>query len=421
VLGYFAPTSRYGTPDEFQHFVNVCHTHDIGVILDWVPAHFPRNVEGLARFDGTALFEHEDPRQGEHPDWGTLIFNYARTEVRSFLINNALFWIGKYHIDGLRVDAVASMLYLDYSREADQWVANRHGGRENLEAVSLMQELNHKTYEQFPGVLMVAEESTAWPGVSRPTYLGGLGFGFKWNMGWMHDTLGYMSTEPVHRKYHHDSLTFGLVYAFHENFILAISHDEVVHGKGSLIDKMPGDSGQKFANLRAYFGYMFGHPGKKLLFMGCEFGQWDEWNAEGSLDWHLTEHADHKGLQSLIRDLNKLYTREPALHQLDSEPQGFDWIDFSDHDQSIIAFQRNGRDASDSLLIVCNFTPCIARALSAWRPGKRFVSGASQHGCCSLRWWESRQPGSCQYGTHSISRKGPECRHHAAAAVHSRI
>jgi 1,4-alpha-glucan branching enzyme len=260
VLGYFAPTSRYGTPDQFQHFVNTCHNQAIGVILDWVPAHFPRNAEGLARFDGTALYEHEDPRQGAHTDRGTLIFNYARTEVRSFLINNALFWIDKYHIDGLRVDTVASMLYLDYSRESDQWVPNRHGGRENLEAVSLMRELNHKTYERFPGVLMIAEESTAWPGVSRPTYLGGLGFGFKWNMGWMHDTLDYMSNEPVHRKYHHDKLTFGLVYTFHENFILAISHDEVVHGKGSLIDRMPGDAWHKFANLPAYFGYMYGHP-----------------------------------------------------------------------------------------------------------------------------------------------------------------
>jgi 1,4-alpha-glucan branching enzyme len=359
VLGYFAPTSRYGTPDEFQHFVNTCHNQGIGVILDWVPAHFPRNAEGLARFDGTALYEHEDPRQGAHPDWGTLIFNYARTEVRSFLINNALFWIDKYHIDGLRVDAVASMLYLDYSRESDQWVPNRHGGRENLEAVSLMQELNHKTYERFPGVLMIAEESTAWPGVSRPTYLGGLGFGFKWNMGWMHDTLDYMSNEPVHRKYHHDKLTFGLVYAFHENFILAISHDEVVHGKGSLIDRMPGDAWQKFANLRAYFGYMFGHPGKKLVFMGCEFGQWKEWDAEGSLDWHLTEQPDHAGLQSLTRDLNALYRNEPSLHELDSEAGGFDWIDFSDHDQSTVAFSRTGKDTAESLLFVCNFTPVL--------------------------------------------------------------
>ena len=359
VLGYYAPTSRYGTPGEFQHFVNTCHNNDIGVILDWVPAHFPRDAHGLAHFDGTALFEHEDPRQGEHPDWGTLIFNYGRTEIRNFLINNALFWIGKYHIDGLRVDAVASMLYLDYSREEGEWVPNRFGGRENLDAVSFLQELNHKTYERFPGVLMIAEESTAWPGVSRPTYLGGLGFGFKWNMGWMHDTLGYMANEPVHRKYHHDNLTFGLVYAFHENFILAISHDEVVHGKGSLLNKMPGDAWQKFANLRAYFGYMFGHPGKKLLFMGCEFGQWKEWDAEASLDWHLTEHADHAGLQSLIRDLNGLYRREPALHQLDSEATGFDWIDFGDHDQSIIAFQRKGKDASEALLFVCNFTPVL--------------------------------------------------------------
>jgi 1,4-alpha-glucan branching enzyme len=359
VLGYYAPTSRFGTPDEFQHFVDTCHANNIGVILDWVPAHFPKDSEGLARFDGTALFEHEDPRQGAHPDWGTLIFNYGRTEVRNFLVNNALYWIEKYHIDGLRVDAVASMLYLDYSREEGEWVPNRFGGRENLDAVTFMQELNHKVYERFPGVLMVAEESTAWPGVSRPTYLGGLGFGFKWNMGWMHDTLDYMANEPVHRKYHHDKLTFGLVYAFHENFILAISHDEVVHGKGSLIDRMPGDAWQKFANLRAYFGYMFGHPGKKLLFMGCEFGQWQEWDAESSLDWHLTEHDDHRGLQSLVRDLNRLYRSEPALHELDAKDGGFDWIDFSDHDQSVVAFERKGKDTSERILFVCNFTPVL--------------------------------------------------------------
>lgn len=359
VLGYYAPTSRYGTPDEFQYFVDTCHANGIGVILDWVPAHFPKDAEGLARFDGTALFEHEDPRQGAHPDWGTLIFNYGRTEVRNFLINNALYWIGKYHIDGLRVDAVASMLYLDYSREEGEWVPNKYGGRENIDAVSFLQELNHKVYEQFPGILMVAEESTAWPGVSRPTYLGGLGFGFKWNMGWMHDTLGYMANEPVHRKYHHDSLTFGLVYAFHENFILAISHDEVVHGKGSLIDKMPGDVWQKFANLRAYFGYMYGHPGKKLLFMGCEFGQWQEWNAEASLDWHLAEHGEHAGLQALTRDLNHLYRSEPALYEMDASQVGFDWIDFSDHDQSVVAFQRQGKDEGEKVLFVCNFTPVL--------------------------------------------------------------
>ena len=369
VLGYYAPTSRYGTPDEFQHFVNTCHNHNIGVLLDWVPGHFPKDAQGLARFDGTALFEHEDPRQGAHPDWGTLIFNYGRTEVRNFLINNALYWIEKYHIDGLRVDAVTSMLYLDYSREEGDWVPNRFGGRENLEAVTFIQELNHKVYDRFPGVLMIAEESTAWPGVSRPTYLGGLGFGFKWNMGWMHDTLGYMATEPIHRKYHHDSLTFGLVYAFHENFILAISHDEVVHGKGSLVDKMPGDVWQKFANLRAYFGYMFGHPGKKLLFMGCEFGQWQEWNAETSLDWHLTDHADHAGLQALIRDLNKIYRSEPALYELDSSDEGFDWIDFSDHDQSVVAFQRIDRKTSQKILFVCNFTPVLREHYRLGVPG----------------------------------------------------
>ena len=359
VLGYYAPTSRYGTPDEFQHFVNTCHENEIGVILDWVPAHFPKDAEGLARFDGTALYEHEDPRQGAHPDWGTLIFNYSRTEVRNFLINNALFWIDKYHIDGLRVDAVASMLYLDYSREDGEWIPNKHGGRENLEAVTLLQELNHKVYGRFPGTLMVAEESTAWPGVSRPTYLGGLGFRFKWNMGWMHDTLDYVGNEPIHRKYHHDKLTFGLVYAFHENFVLAISHDEVVHGKGSLIDRMPGDVWQKFANLRAYMGYMYGHPGKKLLFMGCEFGQWMEWNADSSLDWHLTGHEDHAGLQSLIRDLNHLYRDEPGLYELDATAEGFDWIDFSDHDQSVVAFERSGKDSQDKLLFVSNFTPVL--------------------------------------------------------------
>lgn len=356
VLGYYAPTSRFGTPDDFQFFVNHCHVNGIGVLLDWVPAHFPSDDHGLARFDGTALYEHEDPRQGAHPDWGTLVYNYGRNEVSNFLIANALFWLDRYHIDGLRVDAVASMLYLDYSRKEGEWIPNRYGGRENLEAIDFIKQVNETVYARFPGVAMIAEESTSWPGVSRPTYLGGLGFGFKWNMGWMNDALDYVQHEPVHRKYHHDRLTFGLVYAFSENFILSLSHDEVVHGKRSLLDKMPGDVWQKRANLRAFLGFAYGHPGKKLIFMGGEFGQWKEWDAETSLDWHLLEEEAHRELQRFVKDLNALCVREPALYQKDFDPSGFEWIDFHDSEQSVFSFLRRAEDGS-FVVVVCNFTP----------------------------------------------------------------
>lgn len=356
VIGYFAPTSRHGTPEDFQYFVDYCHRHQIGVILDWVPAHFPKDAHGLAQFDGTFLYEHADPRQGAHPDWGTSIFNYGRNEVRNFLCANALYWFDKFHIDGLRVDAVASMLYLDYSRGRDEWIPNRHGGRENLEAVSFIQELNKAIYARFPGALMIAEESTSWPGVSRPVYLGGLGFGFKWNMGWMHDALQYFSKDPVHRKYHHDHLTFGLVYAFSENFVLVLSHDEVVHGKGSLLNKMPGDNWQKFANLRLLYSFMYGHPGKKHLFMGGEIGQWTEWDHRRDLDWALLEHEPHAKLRHFVADLNRLYCSEPALYQSDCAPMGFEWIDFRDTEQSVVAFLRRSADGERSLICAYNFT-----------------------------------------------------------------
>jgi 1,4-alpha-glucan branching enzyme len=356
VTGYYAPTSRFGTPDDFKYFVNHCHNNGIGVILDWVPAHYPKDAHGLAFFDGSALYEHADPRQGAHPDWGTLIFNYGRNEVRNFLTANAIFWAEKYHIDGLRVDAVASMLYLDYSREGDEWVPNKYGGRENLEAIDFMKQVNEVIHSRFPGILMIAEESTAWPGVSRPIYLGGLGYGFKWNMGWMNDMLSYIEREPIHRRHHHDSLTFGLVYAFHENFILVLSHDEVVHGKRSLLDKMPGDRWQKFANLRLFYTYMYGHPGKKLLFMGSDLGQWTEWNEDDSLPWHLLEEPDHAGLQRFVKDLNTLYRNEPALSECDFDPKGFDWLDFNDAENSVISFQRRAENGT-TLLFICNFTP----------------------------------------------------------------
>ena len=357
VTGYYAPTSRFGTPDDFKYLVNHCHIHGIGVILDWVPAHFPTDAHGLAQFDGSALYEHADSRQGTHPDWGTLIFNYGRNEVRNFLIANALFWIEKYHIDGLRVDAVASMLYLDYSREEGEWIPNQYGGRENLDAIAFMRQLNTLIHEKFPGVLMIAEESTSWPGVSRPVYLDGLGFGFKWNMGWMNDTLSYISKEPIHRKYHHDNLTFGLVYAFHENFILVLSHDEVVHGKRALIDKMPGDRWQKFANLRAFYAFQYAHPGKKLLFMGGELGQWQEWNSQESAHWHLLEEPDHAGLKRFVRDLNTLYRGEPALYERDFDPEGFEWISLHDASNSVLSFLRRARSHDAPLIFVCNFTP----------------------------------------------------------------
>jgi 1,4-alpha-glucan branching enzyme len=355
--GYFAPTSRHGTPQDFMYLIDFLHQRGIGVILDWVPSHFPTDEHGPGFFDGTHLFEHGDPRQGIHPDWDSFIFNYGRHEVRSFLLSSAMYWLDRYHADGLRVDAVASMLYLDYSRKQGEWVPNVHGGRENLEAVEFLRRLNVEVYRYHPDVQTFAEESTAWPMVSRPVHLGGLGFGLKWDMGWMHDTLHYMTNEPVHRKHHHNELTFRMVYAFNENFILPLSHDEVVHGKGSLLSKMPGDEWQKFANLRLMLGYMYTQPGKKLLFMGGELGQWREWTHEGSLDWHLLEHEKHKGLQRFVRDLNTLYRGEPGLHELDCEPGGFAWIDCNDAEQSTLAYLRRGRNSSDTLLVVCNFTP----------------------------------------------------------------
>jgi len=356
-LGYYAATSRYGTPQDFMYFVDVLHQNGIGVILDWVPAHFPRDGHGLRRFDGTALYEHEDPRRGEHRDWGTMIFNYGRHEVRNYLIANALFWMDKYHVDGIRVDAVASMLYLDYSRHDGDWLPNEYGGRENLQAIAFLKELNEQVHAQFPGVLTIAEESTAWPGVSRPTYLGGLGFSLKWNMGWMNDTRRYMRHDPVHRRYHHDELTFSLIYAFHENFVLPLSHDEVVHGKGSLLDQMPGDLWQKFANLRLLYSYMWTHPGKKLLFMGSDFGQWNEWNYDESLQWHLMQWESHQGLLKCVADLNRLLRQEKALHELDFDWRGFEWIDCHNHDDSTLSYIRRAKDPNDFLVILCNFTP----------------------------------------------------------------
>ncbi|MBW1671676.1 MAG: 1,4-alpha-glucan branching protein GlgB [Deltaproteobacteria bacterium] len=356
-IGYFAPTSRFGTPQDFMYFVDVLHQNNIGVILDWVPAHFPRDGHGLGFFDGTHLYEHADPRKGEQRDWGTFIFNYGRREVSNFLLTNALFWLEVYHIDGLRVDAVASMLYLDYSREEGEWIPNEYGGRENLEAVAFLKRFNELVYDRYPDVITVAEESTSWPMVSRPTYLGGLGFGFKWNMGWMHDTLLYLSKDPLYRKYHHNTLTFSLLYAFHENFILPFSHDEVVHGKGSMIGKMPGDDWQKFANLRLLYGYMYLHPGKKLLFMGNEFGQWAEWNHDASLEWQLLQYDPHQGLQRWVRNLNTFLREERALVEQDFEPAGFSWIDCHDSQQSVLSFLRQGRDIGDVVVCACNFTP----------------------------------------------------------------
>jgi 1,4-alpha-glucan branching enzyme len=357
VIGFFAPTSRFGTPDDFRYFVDHCHRHGIGVILDWVPGHFPKDRHGLAQFDGTSLYEHADPRKGEHMDWGTLIFNYGRNEVRTFLMSNALYWLEEFHIDGLRVDAVASMLYLDYSRKAGEWIPNQYGGRENLEAVSFLQQLNTETHSRVPGTITLAEESTSWPAVSRPTYVGGLGFTFKWNMGWMHDILQYISQDPVHRRWHHGEITFSMLYAFTENFVLPFSHDEVVHGKRSMLDKMPGDLWQKHASLRALYGYMFGHPGKKLMFMGSEFGQWREWNYDASLDWHLLDDPMHQGLQRWVQDLNHTYQREASLHQVDFEGAGFSWIDCNDNENSVVSMIRRARDPQDFCVVLANFTP----------------------------------------------------------------
>jgi 1,4-alpha-glucan branching enzyme len=358
-LGYFAPTSRYGTPQDFMYLIDQLHQNGIGVILDWVPSHFPSDEHGLAYFDGTNLFEHQDPRKGFHPDWKSCVFNYGRNEVRNFLISSAFFWLDKYHADGLRVDAVASMLYLDYSRKEGEWIPNVYGGRENIEAISFLKRLNEAIYEAFPEVQVIAEESTAWPMVTRPVHLGGLGFGMKWNMGWMHDMLDYITKDPVHRKYHHNQLTFSIWYAFFENFVLPLSHDEVVHGKGSLLSKMPGDDWKKFATLRLLLGYMYTHPGKKLLFMGGEFGQRREWTHEESLEWRLLQYAPHQGLKRWVQDLNKFYRQEPALYELDFQAEGFEWIDFGDWEKSVLSFLRKDRASTDLILAVCNFTPVV--------------------------------------------------------------
>jgi 1,4-alpha-glucan branching enzyme len=356
-VGYFAPTARYGEPEDFMFLVDHLHRHGIGVILDWVPSHFPADEHGLSYFDGTYLYEHADPKQGFHPEWNSVIFNYGRNEVRGFLGSSALFWLDKYHIDGLRLDAVASMLYLDYGRKPGEWVPNVHGGNENLEAVGFLRDLNVAIYRDYPDVQTIAEESTAWPSVSRPLYLGGLGFGMKWNMGWMHDTLAYFSDDPVFRKYHQNRLTFSIWYAFSENFMLPLSHDEVVYGKRALVEKMPGDLWRQFANLRLLYGYMWGHPGKKLLFMGDEFGQRREWQHEESLQWHLLQHPEHQGLQRWVQDLNRLYRNEAALFELDFSDNGFEWIDFSDSEQSVIVFLRKGKKSQDQVLVICNCTP----------------------------------------------------------------
>ena len=391
-VGYFAATSRYGTPQDFMYFVNYCHKHDIGVIIDWVPAHFPRDKHGLARFDGSALYEHADPRQGEHPDWGTLIFNYGRNEVKNFLISNALFWFDKYHVDGIRVDAVASMLYLDYSREQGEWIPNKFGGRENLESVELIKQLNERVHANFPGTLTIAEESTAWPGVSRPTYADGLGFSLKWNMGWMNDSLRYMRLDPVHRKFHHDELTFSLVYAFSENFVLPFSHDEVVHGKRSLLDQMPGDQWQKFANLRLLYTYMWTHPGKKLLFMTGEIAQWDEWDHEQSIQWDLLKFDTHRGVQRLVSDLNRTLKEQPALYELDFSDEGFEWINCHDGQSSVISYLRKGKDSSDQVLTICNFTPV---------PHENYVVGVPEGG----RYQEILNSDSEYYGGANIGNR----------------
>jgi len=392
-VGYFAPTSRFGTPDEFMYLVDTLHQAGVGVIIDWVPGHFPKDGHGLRYFDGTFLYEHADPRLGEHPEWGTALFNFGRNEVRNFLISSALFWLEKYHIDGLRVDAVASMIYLDYARKEGEWLPNCYGGNENLEAIDFLRRFNEQVYAEHPSAMTVAEESTAWPMVSRPTHVGGLGFGFKWNMGWMHDMLDYMAHEPVHRRYHHNLITFSMLYAFTENYILPFSHDEVVHGKEAMLSKMPGDDWQKFANLRLLYGYMFGHPGKKLFFMGGEFGQWDEWDHATSLDWRLLQWAPHQGLQRWVRDLNTFYRGEPALYQIDFEPEGFQWIDCNDQDASVVSFLRLGREPADTLLFVCNFTPV---------PREHYRAGAPEGGY----WKELLNSDAAIYGGGDVGNGG---------------
>lgn len=368
ITGYFAPTSRFGTPQDFMYLVDKLHQAGIGVILDWVPSHFPSDAHGLADFDGTHLYEHADPRKGFHPDWKSYIFNYDRHEVRSFLIANALFWLGVYHADGLRVDAVASMLYLDYSRKANEWIPNIYGGNENLEAISFLKEFNETVYREYPDTITIAEESTAWSGVSRPVYTGGLGFGQKWMMGWMHDALNYFKNDPVYRRYHHNQITFSIIYAFSENFMLPLSHDEVVHGKGSLIQRMPGDEWQRFANLRLLFGYMFTHPGTKLLFMGGEFGQTSEWNIEKGLEWWLTEFEYHKGMQTWFKTLNEYYTSTPALYRKQFDPEGFEWIDLHDYQNSVLSFLRKGDENDNPVITICNFTPVVREAYKVGVP-----------------------------------------------------
>jgi 1,4-alpha-glucan branching enzyme len=383
--GYFAPTSRYGTPQDFMYFVDYLHQRGLGVILDWVPSHFPSDAHGLAYFDGTHLFEHADMRQGFHPDWNTYIFNYGRNEVKSFLLSSGMFWLDKYHIDGLRVDAVASMLYLDYSRKEGEWIPNRYGGRENLEAIDFLRQFNQHAYGEHPDIQTVAEESTAWPMVSRPVYVGGLGFGLKWDMGWMHDTLSYFSHDPIHRKFHHNQLTFRMLYGFTENFVLPLSHDEVVHGKGSLLNKMPGEQWQKFANLRLLFGYMYAQAGKKLLFMGGEIGQWSEWSHDNSLDWHLLENPLHRGLQAWMAQLNRSYQQQAALHELDTDPAGFEWVDCNDSAASVVSLLRKGKSDREVVLVVCNFTPVPREGYAVGVPSGGFWrellnSDASEYG-----------------------------------------
>jgi 1,4-alpha-glucan branching enzyme len=408
VTGFYAPTSRYGTPDDFRYLVDTCHTHGIGVILDWVPGHFPKDAHGLASFDGTALYEHADPRKGEHQDWGTLIFNYGRNEVRTFLLSNALYWLEEFHADGLRVDAVASMLYLDYSRQPGEWIPNEFGGRENLDAVDFLKQLNILTHGRVPGTVTIAEESTSWPGVSRPVYAGGLGFSYKWNMGWMHDMLGYVAHDPVYRKWRHEAITFSMLYAFSENFVLPFSHDEVVHGKHALVDKIPGDVWQKHATLRTLFGYMYGHPGKKLMFMGDEFGQWREWNHDVALDWDLLHQPLHAGLQRWVRDLNALYVQEPALHENDHDAAGFSWIDCHDQENSVVSFLRRSR-SDEAVIVVANFTPV---------PREHYRVGVPESG-----WYrELLNSDSSLYGGSNVGNAGgieaePQPRHGFAQSV----
>ncbi len=391
--GYFAPTSRYGTPQDFMRLVERLHQQGKGVVMDWVPSHFPSDLHGLHYFDGTFLFEHADPKRGFHQEWSSYIFNYGRNEVRCFIISSALFWLDKYHIDGLRVDAVASMLYLDYARKEGEWIPNQYGGHEDIEAIEFLRRMNEAVYRDFPGAQTIAEESTAWPMVSRPVHLGGLGFGFKWNMGWMHDTLEYFGKEPIHRKFHHNQLTFSIWYAFFENFVLPLSHDEVVYGKGSLIGKMPGDDWQKFANLRSLYGYMWAHPGKKLLFMGGEIAQRSEWNHDTSLEWHLMEYAPHQGIQTWVRDLNHFYRHEPALFERDHSNEGFQWVDFHDWEASVITFLRRGRNPDDVVLVVCNLTPVVRQ---------NYTVGVPRGG-----WWrEALNSDAAVYGGSNVGNGG---------------